>query len=306
MKGEALGLAVSLELPLLVIDIQRGGPSTGLPTKTEAADLMQALYGRHGEAPVPIVAPRSPADCFNVAIEAARIAVTYRTPVIMLSDGYLANGSEPWKLPDVDALPSVDPKFATKPNHVDEDGNEHFWPYKRDPETLGREWAIPGTPGLMHRVGGIEKEDGSGNISYDPLNHEHMVRLRAEKVQRVTRDIPPTEVDGDVDADVLVLGWGSTWGAIGAAVEAVRAEGHKVARTHITHLSPLPSDLGDILGRYRKVLVPEMNLGQLTRVVRAEYLVDAECISKVQGQPFTGAELAARILSTLASLESAR
>jgi 2-oxoglutarate/2-oxoacid ferredoxin oxidoreductase subunit alpha len=306
LKGEALGLAVSLELPLLVIDIQRGGPSTGLPTKTEAADLMQALYGRHGEAPVPIVAPKSPADCFAVAIEAARIAVTYRTPVIMLSDGYLANGSEPWKLPDVDALPSVDPKFATKPNHVDEDGNEHFWPYKRDPETLGREWAIPGTPGLMHRVGGIEKEDGSGNISYDPLNHEHMVRLRAEKVQRVTRDIPTTEVEGDADADVLVLGWGSTWGAIGAAVEAVRAEGHKVARTHITHLSPLPSDLGDILGRYRKVLVPEMNLGQLTRVVRAEYLVDAECISKVQGQPFTGGELAARILSTIASLETPR
>jgi 2-oxoglutarate ferredoxin oxidoreductase subunit alpha len=306
LKGEALGLAISLELPLLVVDIQRGGPSTGLPTKTEAADLMQALYGRHGEAPLPIVAAKSPAHCFEAAIEAARIAIVYRTPVILLSDGYLANGAEPWLLPDVASLKPIDPAFATGPNHVNEDGAESFWPYHRDPETLARDWAIPGMPGLMHRVGGIEKEDGSGNISYDPLNHERMVHLRAEKVLRVQRDIPPVEVEGDLDADVLVLGWGSTWGAIGAAMATVRAEGHKVARTHIMHLNPLPADLGDVLRRYRKVLVPEMNMGQLTRVVRAEYLVDAECISKVQGQPFTGAELVARILSTLADLEASK
>jgi 2-oxoglutarate ferredoxin oxidoreductase subunit alpha len=304
LKGEALGLAISLELPVVVVDIQRGGPSTGLPTKTEAADLLQALYGRHGEAPVPVLAAKSPAHCFEVAIEAARIALTYRTPVILLSDGYLANGAEPWKLPDVEGLAPIDPKFATGPNHVDDEGNDEYWPYLRDPETLARDWAIPGTPGLMHRIGGIEKEDGSGNISYEPTNHERMVHVRRDKVQGITRDIPPTEVEGDADADLLVLGWGSTWGAIGAAVETVRAEGHKVARAHITHLNPLPADLGDILRRYRKVLVPEMNLGQLTKVVRAEYLVDATCISKVQGQPFTGAELAAAVLTALAALEA--
>jgi 2-oxoglutarate ferredoxin oxidoreductase subunit alpha len=303
LKGEALGLAISLELPLVLVDIQRGGPSTGLPTKTEAADLLQALYGRHGEAPLPVLAARSPAHCFEMAIEAARIAITYRTPVILLSDGYLANGAEPWLLPDVTTLPTIDPRFAPGPNHVNEDGTASFWPYHRDPTTLARDWAIPGTPGAMHRVGGIEKEDGSGNISYDPLNHEHMVHLRANKVAGITRDIPPTEIEGDADAELLVLGWGSTWGAIGAALQAVRADGHKVARAHITHLNPLPADLGDLLRGYRKVLIPEMNLGQLTRVIRAEYLVDAECITKVQGQPFTGGELATRILSTLASLE---
>jgi 2-oxoglutarate ferredoxin oxidoreductase subunit alpha len=303
LKGEALGLAISLELPVVVVDIQRGGPSTGLPTKTEAADLLQALYGRHGEAPVPVLAAKSPAHCFEVAIEAARIALTYRTPVILLSDGYLANGAEPWRLPDVSALAPIDPKFATGPNHVSDEGLDEYWPYLRDPETLARDWAIPGTPGLMHRIGGIEKEDGSGNISYEPANHERMVHVRRDKIQGITRDIPPTEVEGDADADLLVLGWGSTWGAIGAAVDTVRAEGHKVARAHITHLNPLPADLGDILRRYRKVLVPEMNLGQLTKVVRAEYLVDATCISKVQGQPFTGAELAAAVLTALAALE---
>jgi 2-oxoglutarate ferredoxin oxidoreductase subunit alpha len=304
LKGEAMGLAISLELPLIIVDIQRGGPSTGLPTKTEAADLMQALYGRHGEAPLPVLAAKSPSHCFEAAIEAARIALTYRTPVILLSDGYLANGAEPWKLPDVSTLQPIDPRFATEPNHVNEDGEASFWPYLRDPETLARDWAVPGTPGLMHRVGGIEKEDGSGNISYDPHNHERMVHLRAEKVQRITRDIPPVEVEGDADADVLVLGWGSTWGAIRAAVSTVRAEGHKVARAHLVHLSPLPSDLGDVLRRYRKVLLPEMNLGQLSRVLRAEYLVDVQCISKVQGQPFTGGELVAHILSTLSELEA--
>jgi 2-oxoglutarate ferredoxin oxidoreductase subunit alpha len=302
LKGEALGLAVSLELPLLVIDIQRGGPSTGLPTKTEAADLLQALYGRHGESPVPVLAARSPSHCFEVAIEAARIALTWRTPVILLSDGYLANGAEPWKLPEIDDLPVLDPRFATVPNHMADDGTPTFWPYARDPETLARDWAVPGTSGLMHRIGGIEKEDGAGNISYDPVNHERMVHLRAEKVARVAATIPPLEVEGDDDAELLVLGWGSTWGAIGAAVADVRQRGGKVARTHLVHLNPLPTDLGDILRRYRKVLIPEMNLGQLTKVIRAEYLVDAECISKVQGQPFTGAELSERILRSLKEL----
>jgi 2-oxoglutarate ferredoxin oxidoreductase subunit alpha len=302
LKGEALGLAVSLELPLLVIDIQRGGPSTGLPTKTEAADLLQALYGRHGEAPLPVIAARSPAHCFEAAIEAARIAITYRTPVILLSDGYLANGSEPWRLPDVDALPTIDPRFAVAPNHVAADGTPEFWPYARDPETLARDWAVPGTPGLMHRIGGIEKEDGSGNISYEPANHEHMIHVRAEKVARVADGIPPVEVEGDADADVLVLGWGSTWGAIGAAVDVVREEGAKVARAHLVHLNPLPRDLGEVLRRYRRVLVPEMNTGQLTRVVRAEYLVDARCISKVQGQAFTGGEIAGHIRLALEEL----
>jgi 2-oxoglutarate ferredoxin oxidoreductase subunit alpha len=306
LKGEALGLAISLELPLLVVDIQRGGPSTGLPTKTEAADLMQALYGRHGEAPLPVLAARSPAHCFEVAIEAARIAITFRTPVILLSDGYLANGAEPWLLPEVAELEPIDPNFATGPNHVNEDGSESFWPYRRDPSTLARDWAVPGTPGLMHRVGGIEKEDGSGNISYDPLNHEHMVHTRAQKVANVAALIPPTLVEGDEDADVLVLGWGSTWGAIRTAVNTVRAEGHKVARAHITHLNPLPPDLGAVLAGFRKVLIPEMNLGQLTRMVRAEFLVDAECISKVQGQPFTGGELVARIHTALGALEEVR
>jgi len=305
LKAEALGLAVSLELPLLLVDIQRGGPSTGLPTKTEAADLMQAIYGRHGEAPLPVLAARSPADCFDVAIEAVRIAVTYRTPVILLSDGYLANGAEPWRLPDVTTLPTIDPAFATGPNHVEADGAETFQPYKRDPETLARPWAVPGTPGLMHRVGGIEKADGSGNISYDPRNHEKMVHLRADKVAGIARDYPATEVEGDDDAAVLVLGWGSTWGAIGAAVKQLRADGHKVARCHLTHLFPLPADLGDVLRRFERVLVPEMNLGQLSRLVRAEYLVDATAISKVQGLPFTGGEIEAHLIGALAALEPA-
>jgi 2-oxoglutarate/2-oxoacid ferredoxin oxidoreductase subunit alpha len=299
LKAETLGLAVSLELPLLVVDIQRGGPSTGLPTKTEAADLMLALYGRHGEAPLPVIAAKSPSHCFEAAIEAVRIAVKYRTPVILLSDGYLANGAEPWLLPDVDDFERIEPAFATGPNHVDDDGTETFWPYQRDPVTLARDWAIPGTPGLMHRIGGIEKEDGTGNISYEPENHERMVHLRAAKIAGIAADIPDIEIEGDPDADVLVLGWGSTWGVIHAACAGARSAGGKVASVHLVHLNPLPSDLGDVLRRYRKVLVPEMNLGQLTKVVRAEYLVDAECISKVQGQPFTAAELLARIEQAL-------
>ena len=298
LKSEAMGLAISLELPLIVIDIQRGGPSTGLPTKTEQADLLLAMYGRHGESPLPIVAAYSPSHCFDAAIEAARIALRYRTPVILLSDGYLANGTEPWRLPDVDSLPRLSVEFATETNHVGPDGEAVFWPYLRN-DDLARPWAVPGTPGLMHRIGGIEKEDGTGNISYDPANHEHMVRLRAERVANIAADLPPVEVDGDPDADLLVLGWGSTWGAITSAVHRARAEGHNVAHAHLVHLNPFPSNLGDVLRRARRVIVPEMNLGQLSRLVRAEYLVDARSVSKVMGQPFMTAELHHHILEAL-------
>jgi 2-oxoglutarate ferredoxin oxidoreductase subunit alpha len=291
LKSETTSLAVSVELPLIIVDIQRGGPSTGLPTKTEAADLNIAMFGRHGEAPLPIVAASSPADCFFAAIEAARIAVKYRTPVILLSDGYLANGSEPWRIPDVDDLPDISVPFATEPNHVDDDGVAHFWPYLRDPETLARPWAIPGTPGLMHRVGGIEKADGHGNISYTPDNHEKMTHLRAAKIAAIANDIPPTEIHGDADAELCVLGWGSTWAAIDAAIQRQRRNGRKLAYVHLRHLNPLPADLGDILRRYRHVIVPELNMGQLTRIVRAEYLIDAEAVSKVQGLPFTAREI---------------
>ncbi len=306
LKSETLGLAVSLELPLLLVDIQRGGPSTGLPTKTEAADLLQALYGRHGESPLPVVACLSPSHCFFAAIEAARLAITYRTPVILLSDGYLANGAEPWCLPDVGDLEPIEPGFTTTPNHEAEDGTAQFWPYLRDPETLARSWALPGTPGLMHRIGGLEKADGTGNIDYDPENHERMVHLRAAKVAGIAKDIPPVEVEGDLDAELLVLGWGSTWGAIGTAARRARAAGHKVAHASLVHLNPFPPNLGEVLRRHRKVLVPEMNLGQLSRLVRAEFLVDAEVVSKVQGQPFTAGELEARILTALADLEVTR
>ncbi len=300
LKSEALGLAISLELPLLVIDIQRGGPSTGLPTKTEASDLMQAMYGRHGESPVPVVAAKSPSHCFEVAIEAARIALKYRTPVILLSDGYLANGSEPWLLPEVEDLPDISVAYATEANHVGPEGEALFWPYQRDPDTLARPWAVPGTPGLEHRIGGLEKEDGSGNISYEPANHEHMVELRAARVAGIAADIPPPPVTGDVaDADLLVLGWGSTWGAIDGGVNRARARGMKVAHAHITHLNPFPPDLGPLLARHRHVLVPEMNLGQLSRLVRAEYLVDARSVTKVKGVPFTAAEIEAAIAKEL-------
>ncbi len=291
LKSETMSLAISLELPMLLVDIQRGGPSTGLPTKTEAADLNIAMYGRHGEAPLPIVAAYSPSNCFDAAIEAARIALKYRTPVILLSDGYLANGSEPWRLPNTDELPDISVPFQTTKNHVNADGVEEYWPYLRDPDTLARPWAIPGTPGLMHRVGGIEKEDGTGNISYAPANHSTMVHLRAEKVARIANDIPPATVLGDADADVVLLGWGSTWAAIDAAVQRTRRVGTKVAWIHLTHLNPLPPNLGELLRGFRTVLVPELNMGQLCRIVRAEYLVDAKAITKVQGLPFTSAEL---------------
>ncbi|MGX1756968.1 2-oxoacid:acceptor oxidoreductase subunit alpha [Streptomyces lydicus] len=295
LKSETIGLAVSLELPLLIVDIQRGGPSTGLPTKTEQADLLQAMYGRNGEAPVPIVAPKTPADCFDAALEAARIALAYRTPVFLLSDGYLANGSEPWRIPDVDELPDLRVQFASGPNHQQADGTEVFWPYKRDEQTLARPWAVPGTPGLEHRIGGIEKQDGTGNISYDPANHDFMVRTRQAKVDGV--DVPDIEVDDPADdsgrgAGTLVLGWGSTYGPITAAVRRVRRAGERIAQAHLRHLNPFPGNLGEVLARYDKVIVPEMNLGQLATLLRAEYLVDARSHTQVSGMPFKAEQLA--------------
>ncbi|WP_055556003.1 2-oxoacid:acceptor oxidoreductase subunit alpha [Streptomyces sp. NBRC 110028] len=291
LKSETIGLAVSLELPLLVIDIQRGGPSTGLPTKTEQADLLQAMYGRNGEAPVPIVAPKTPADCFDATLDAARIALTYRTPVFVLSDGYLANGSEPWRVPEVDGLPDLRVQFATGPNHTTADGTEVFWPYKRDPLTLARPWAVPGTPGLEHRIGGIEKQDGSGNISYDPANHDHMVRVRQAKVDGI--EVEELAVDDPTgDARTLVLGWGSTYGPITAAVRRVRRAGDRIAQAHLRHLNPFPANLGEVLARYDKVVVPEMNLGQLATLIRAKYLVDARSFTQVRGLPFKAEQLA--------------
>ena len=300
LKAEAIGLAVSLELPLVVVDIQRGGPATGLPTKTEASDLLQAMFGRHGESPLPVIAASRPSDCFDAAIEAARIALRYRTPVILLSDGYLANSAEPWRIPNVDDLPDLSVEFATEPNHTAADGSPEFWPYLRDPVTLARPWAVPGTPGLQHRLGGIEKADGSGDISYDAGNHQRMTELRAGKVAGIANELPPLEVHGDVDdAEVLVVGWGSTWGAITHAMARARAGGSKVAHVHLRHLNPFNNNLGEILGRYPKVLVPEMNLGQLAMLLRATYLVDAQSVSKVEGQPFTAAELTVEIEKVL-------
>jgi 2-oxoglutarate ferredoxin oxidoreductase subunit alpha len=304
LKSETIGLAVMLELPLIVCDIQRGGPSTGLPTKTEQADLLQAMFGRNSEAPTPIVAPRSPGDCFDAALEAARIAVTYRTPVLLLSDGYLANGSEPWQVPDVTALPNIDADFQTEPNYVNDQGEAEFWPYKRDPLTLARPWALPGTAGLEHRIGGIEKADGTGNISYDPTNHDLMVRTRQAKVDAIAHSIPATDLDDpDGRARVLVLGWGSTYGPIGAAVRRLRSAGRPVAQAHLRHLNPFPSDLGDVLRRYDRVLVPEMNLGQLSMLLRAKFLVDVVGYNKVRGLPFTAAELVDAITTTLEDLK---
>ena len=301
LKSETMGLAISLELPLLVIDIQRGGPSTGLPTKTEQADLLHAMYGRHGESPLPIVAAKTPSHCFEATVEAVRLAVKYRTPVILLSDGYLANGTEPWRLPDLEDLPDIDPGFATETNHTETDGTEVFWPYIRDEVTLARPWAPPGLPGLEHRIGGLEKADGSGNVAYDGPNHERMTRLRAAKIAGIAHDIPPTEVDDPGGADVLVIGWGSTYGAIAAGVQRVRARGHKVAQAHLMHLNPFPADLGAVLARYRRVLVPEVNLGQLNRLIRAEYLVDAISFTQVQGIPFRAAAMEAAILQQIDS-----
>ncbi|QOV36320.1 2-oxoacid:acceptor oxidoreductase subunit alpha [Streptomyces ferrugineus] len=290
LKSETVGLAVSLELPLLVIDIQRGGPSTGLPTKTEQADLLQAMFGRNGEAPVPVVAPCTPADCFDAALEAARIALTYRTPVMLLSDGYLANGSEPWRIPELDELPDLTVQFAQGPNHTLEDGSEVFWPYKRDAHTLARPWAVPGTPGLEHRIGGIEKEDGTGNISYAPANHDFMVRTRQAKIDGI--EVPDLEVDDPHGATTLVLGWGSTYGPITAAVRRLHTAGESIAQAHLRHLNPFPRNLGVVLGGYDKVVIPEMNLGQLATLIRAKYLVDAHSYNQVNGMPFKAEQLA--------------
>jgi 2-oxoglutarate/2-oxoacid ferredoxin oxidoreductase subunit alpha len=307
LKSETIGLAVSLELPLIIVDVQRGGPSTGLPTKTEQSDLLQAMFGRNGESPVPIVAPQSPSDCFDAALEAARIAVTYRTPVFLLSDGYLANGSEPWRLPDVENLPTIDPNFATAPNHTKDDGTQEFWPYQRDPETLARPWAIPGTAGLEHRIGGLEKADGSGNISYDPDNHDHMVRLRQAKVDAVAQSIPDLEVDDPSgEAKILVLGWGSTYGPIGAACQISRRAGIKVAQAHLRHLNPFPKNLGEVLKRYDKVVVPEMNLGQLNMLLRAKFLVDTYGYNQVRGLPFKSSELVDVITELNQQMEGAQ
>jgi 2-oxoglutarate/2-oxoacid ferredoxin oxidoreductase subunit alpha len=291
LKSETIGLAVSLELPLVIVDVQRGGPSTGLPTKTEQSDLLQAMFGRNGESPVPVIAPRSPADCFNAAIEAVRIATTYRTPVLLLSDGYLANGSEPWKLPSVDSLPELPVEFTREPNAVNGAGSPVFRPYDRDPDTLARPWAIPGTAGLEHRIGGIEKADGTGEISYDPDNHDHMVRLRQAKIDGI--DVPLLEVDDPTgNAGVLVIGWGSTYGPIAAGARAARQAGIAVATAHLRHLNPFPVNTGVVLKRYRRVLIPEMNLGQLSMLLRAKYLVDARGYNQVRGLPFNSGEIA--------------
>ncbi|RDI30055.1 2-oxoacid:acceptor oxidoreductase subunit alpha [Lentzea flaviverrucosa] len=282
LKSETIGLGVMTELPLLVIDVQRGGPSTGLPTKTEQADLLQAMFGRNGESPVPIVAPQSPSDCFDAVVDATRIALKYRTPVLFLSDGAIANGSEPWMIPDVETLPDLTVEFATDP--------ENFQPYSRDPETLARPWAVPGTPGLQHRIGGLEKQDITGNISYDPENHDKMVRLRQAKIDGI--EVPDVVVeDPDGTAKVLVVGWGSSYGPIGAAARRVRKLGLPVAHAHLRHLNPFPKNLGDVLKSYEKVIVPEMNLGQLALLLRAKYLVDAVSYTKVQGLPFKAEEL---------------
>ena len=291
LKSETIGLAVKTELPLIVCDIQRGGPSTGLPTKTEQADLLAALYGRHGEAPVAVLAPATPADCFEMALEAARIAVKYMTPVYLLSDGYLANGAEPWLLPNLDDLPEFPVEFRTDP--------EGYFPYLRDPETLSRPWVVPGTAGLEHRIGGIESEYLTGNISYAPANHEQMVRLREKKIAGIAREIPPTVPVGAGSGDVLVLGWGSTYGAITAAVRKLSEEGHPVGQVHLRHLNPLPPDLGDVLRRFERVLIPEMNMGHLLRIVRAEYLVDAIGFNKIQGRPFKVDEIVTRVKKLL-------
>ena len=299
LKAETIGLAVMTELPLVVVDVQRAGPSTGMPTKTEQADLLQAMFGRNGESPVAVIAPQSPADCFEIAIEACRIAVEYRTPVIVLSDGYVANGAEPWPVPDLSTIPAINPHFATEPNATKESGDATHFPYRRDAETLARAWAIPGTPGLEHRLGGIEKSE-SGGISYEPDNHDRMVRLRAAKIAGIVRDIPDLEVDDPSgEARVLLLGWGSTYGPIRAAVSNLRSQGYAVARAHLRHLNPFPANLGDVLRQYDRVVVPEMNLGQLAMILRSQFLVDVQSYSRVRGLPISNEELAADIITLI-------
>jgi 2-oxoglutarate ferredoxin oxidoreductase subunit alpha len=290
LKTEAIGLAVMTELPIIIIDVQRGGPSTGLPTKTEQSDLMQAVFGRNGEAPVVVLAPATPADCFNMALEAARIATKYMIPVMYLSDGYIANGSEPWKVPDPDSIPEINVKFRTE--------KEGFQPYIRD-ENLSRPWALPGTPGLEHRIGGLEKANITGNVSYDPENHEFMVRLRAQKVKNIENDIPDLKVDGDTDADLIVVGWGGTYGSITEAVTKARNRGFKVAQAHFRYLNPFPKNTREVLKKYKKVLCPELNMGQFTRYLKSEFLIDVEPLNKIQGLPFKSSEIENKIYSIL-------
>jgi 2-oxoglutarate ferredoxin oxidoreductase subunit alpha len=289
LKGEFLTLAIMVELPLVVVDVQRAGPSTGMPTKTEQADLLQALYGRFSEAPCIVIAARSPSDCFEAAYEACRLSVKHMTPVILLSDGFIANGSEPWRLPEPEALPEFPVRFRTDP--------VGFAPYLRDPETLARPWAVPGTPGLEHRIGGLEKAERSGNVSYDAQNHERMVRLRAEKVERVAADLPPLTVEGDATGELLVVAWGSTYGAVTSAVRRARALGREVGHVHLRHLSPLPRDLGAVLGRFDRILVPEINLGQLAFLLQGKFAIPVERLNKVQGRPFTAAEVQETIVA---------
>jgi len=287
LKTEALGLAVMVELPLVVVDVQRGGPSTGLPTKTEQADLLQVVYGRNGEAPIPVIAAATPADCFIAVFESARIAIKYMTPVICLTDGYLANGSEPWLIPDYGNLPDISPHFITNP--------EGFLPYSRDKETLARPWAIPGTPGLEHRIGGLEKKNLTGNIDYSPKNHDLMVHLRAEKIARIENDIPPAEIEGDRQGDVLVVGWGSTYGAIRTAVQRHRLKGHSVSHLHLRYISPMQKNVGEILSQFKTILVPELNMGQLIKILRSNYLVPAMGLNKIMGLPFQAEEIETKI-----------
>ena len=294
LKMEAIGLAIAVELPIVICNIQRGGPSTGLPTKTEQADLFQALFGRNSEAPIPVLAAATPGDCFWMALEASRIALKYMVPVIILSDGYLANGAEPWKIPTLEELPDIPVRYRTE--------REGFMPYSRDPNTLARPWALPGTPGLEHRIGGLEKQDVTGNINYEPLNHERMVRLRAAKVAAVVQDVPDAVPAGDPDGDLLLVGWGSTYGPITAALRAQRAKGRRIGHVHLRHLNPLPKNLGEVLKHYRKVVVPEMNMGQLLWVLRAKYLVDAEGLNKIQGKPFKQSEVEGKIEQVLGEI----
>src|ERR1700680_3745055 len=297
LKTEAMGLAVAVELPMVICDIQRGGPSTGLPTKTEQADLLQAMYGRNSEAPIPIIAAATPSDCFWAAVEASRIAIKYMVPVIILSDGYLANGAEPWKIPNVDEIPAFPVKFATEVN-----GPNGYLPYKRDPQTLARPWAVPGTPGLEHRVGGLEKQDVTGNINYEPLNHENMVRIRAAKVASIVQEIPDVVPAGDAEGDLLIVAWGSTYGSVTAGVKAQRSKGRRIGHVHLRFLNPLPSNLGEVLQRYKTVLVPELNTGQLLWVLRAKYLVDALGLNKIQGRPFKQVEVEQKIEEILGEI----
>lgn len=300
LKAETVSLAVMTEIPLVVVNVQRAGPSTGMPTKTEQADLLQAIHGRNGEAPVPVIAAKSATDCFDTAVEACRIAIKYRTPVIMLSDGYLANGSEPWRIPDLDDIAPIDPGYATEPNGTDAKGKDMFLPYNRDPETLARTFAVPGTPGLEHRIGGIEKAAGTGNVSYDPENHDAMVRTRAAKIDGIVRDIPDVEVkDPSGRAKVLVLGWGSTWGPITAAARRVRLGGRDVATAHLRHLNPMPANLGEVLRRFERIIIPEMNLGQLAQLIRSRYLVDVHSYSRVRGLPISLSELESDLIEEI-------